>query len=70
MVLSGYENWKVSPGALSFAEAAKHLIDSDNWLFEKIKNPEIKSIETETAHIKSCSRDRYKKLINDLEDLL
>jgi uncharacterized damage-inducible protein DinB len=70
IVPEGYENWKVSDGALSFAEIAKHLIDCDNWLFEKIKNPDIKSIETETAFIEYCSRDRYKSLISDLKDVL
>jgi len=39
LVPESYENWKVSPGALSFAEIAKHIIDLDNWLFEKIRNP-------------------------------
>jgi len=70
LVPVGYENWKVSPGALSFAEIAKHLMDCDNWLFEKIKNPDIKSIETETAIMKFCDRDIYKKLINNLRETL
>ena len=70
IVPEGYENWKVSPGALSFAEIAKHIIDLDNWLFEKIKNPNIKSIETETAIIKYCNREEYKGLIINLKDIL
>lgn len=69
-VPQGYENWKVSPNALSFAEVAKHLIDCDNWLFEKIKNPELKSIETETALIKHCDEYGYKELINELRKML
>jgi len=69
IVPEGYENWKVSSGALSFAEIANHLIDCDNWLFEKIKNPNIKSIQTETSIIKYCDRDLYKKLINNLKEL-
>jgi len=69
IVPEGYENWKVSYGALSFAEIANHLIDCDNWLFEKIKNPNIKSIQTETSIIKYCDRDLYKKLINNLKEL-
>lgn len=70
IVPEGYENWKISPGALSFAEIAKHIIDLDYWLFEKVKNPNLKAIETETAIIKHCSRDRYLKLIEELEELL
>ncbi len=52
IVPDGYENWKISSGALSFAEITKHLIDCDNWLLEKIKNPSLKSIETETEVIR------------------
>ena len=70
LVPEGYENWKVSPRALSFAEIAKHIIDLDNWLFEKIKNPDIKSIETETAIMKYCSRKEYKELISGLKEIL
>ena len=70
MVPEGYENWKISPGALSFAEVAKHIIDLDYWMFEKIKNPDLKSIETETAIIKHCDRDRYLSLIDNLKNLL
>jgi len=70
IVPEGYENWKVSLNALSFAEIAKHIIDLDNWLFEKIRNPNTKSIETETAIIKSCNRKEYKELINNLKEIL
>ena len=70
LVPEGYENWKVSPGALSFAETAKHIIDLDYWLFEKIKNPNTKSIETETAIIKNCNREEYKELIINLNEVL
>jgi uncharacterized damage-inducible protein DinB len=70
IVPEGYENWKISPGALSFAETAKHIIDLDNWLFEKIKNPDTKSIETETADIEYCSRSQYEDLIINLKEIL
>ena len=70
LVPEGYENWKVSTGALSFAETAKHIIDLDYWLFEKIKNPNTKSIETETAIIKNCNREEYKELIINLNEVL
>ena len=70
LVPEGYENWKASSGALSFAETAKHIIDLDYWLFEKIKNPNTKSIETETAIIKNCNREEYKELIINLKEIL
>ena len=70
VVPEGYENWKISPGALSFAEIAKHIIDLDNWLFEKIKNPDTRSIETETAIIKHCRRKEYEELLIKLKEIL
>ncbi len=70
IVPEGYENWKISPRALSFAEIAKHIIDLDNWLFEKIRNPNTISIETETAIIKYCTGKEYKELIIGLKEIL
>jgi uncharacterized damage-inducible protein DinB len=70
LVPEGYENWKVSPGALSFAETAKHIIDLDYWLLKKIKNPNTKSIETETAIIKNCNRKEYEAFIINLKEVL
>jgi uncharacterized damage-inducible protein DinB len=70
LVPEGYENWKISDGALSFAETAKHIIDLDHWLFEKIKDPNTKSIETETAIIKNCNRKEYIELIINLKEIL
>lgn len=70
MVPKGYENWKVSPGSLSFAEIAKHIIDLDNWLFEKIKDPRTKSIETETAVMKHCTAKEYEELVIRLKKTL
>lgn len=70
LIPSGYENWKISPGSLSFAEIAKHLIDLDNWLLEKIRDPNVKSIETESAVIENCSKEGYRELIVDLNKVL
>jgi uncharacterized damage-inducible protein DinB len=70
LVPKGFENWKIGSGSLSFAEIAKHIIDLDNWLFEKVKNPNIKSIETETAIIKNCNNKEYKELIVNLKKIL
>jgi len=70
IVPEGYENWKVSPGALSFAEIAKHLIDLDNWLIEKINNPGIHSIQAGNAVIEYCDSIEYRRLINDLKKTL
>jgi uncharacterized damage-inducible protein DinB len=69
-VPEGYEHWKISKGALSFAEVAKHLIDIDEWLINKIKNPELKSTETQTAVMKECGREKFLRLIEGLKKTL
>ena len=40
----GFENWRISANFLSFAEIAKHIIDSDQWLFEKIEEVKLPRI--------------------------
>ena len=35
VVPEGYENWRISKNSLSFAEIAKHLIESDDWTIKK-----------------------------------
>ena len=69
-VPEGYEHWKLFSSSLSFAEVAKHLIDIDEWLINKIKNPELKSIETQTAVMSECSREKFLKLIDGLRSSL
>lgn len=69
-VPAGSENWKISAASLSFAEIAKHLIDIDQWIIRKIKNPNLLSIETQTAAIKNCTPKIYLQLINELKDSL
>lgn len=69
-VPEGYEHWKISKDALSFAEVAKHLIDIDEWLINKIKDPGFKSIETQTAVMKECSHEKFLELIEGLKKSL
>jgi uncharacterized damage-inducible protein DinB len=69
-VPEGYENWKISKGALSFAQLAQHLIDLDYWTLKKIKNPSIKSIETQNVENLVCTRGEYNNLIAKLKESL
>lgn len=66
-VPEGYENWRISKNALSFAEIAKHLIESDDWTVKKINDPAIKSILPEKGSIENCSIEKFKALILTLE---
>lgn len=69
-VPEGYENWCISKNALSFAEIAQHLLDSDDWTINKIKDPTIKSIVAEKGSLKYCSREEFYSLISALEESL
>jgi uncharacterized damage-inducible protein DinB len=69
-VPEGYENWCISKNALSFAEIASHLIESDEWLIKKIKDPTLRSIRAEKGSLKDCSRKEFNSLILGLEDSL
>ena len=70
VVPEGYENWRISKNSLSFAEIAQHLLDSDDWTINKIKDPTIKSILAEKGSIEDCSRDEFNTLIAVLEESL
>ncbi len=69
-VPEGFENWCTSKNALSFAEIAGHLIDTDEWLIKKINDPTTKSIIAEKGSIKECSREEFNSLISALEESL
>jgi len=66
----GFENWRISKNSLSFAEIAKHLIESDDWTIKKIKEPTIKSILPEEGSIENCSKEQFTALILELEECL
>ena len=70
VVPEGYENWRISKNSLSFAEIAQHLIDSDEWTINKIKDPTIKSILAEEGSIVDCSHKEFSRLISTLEESL
>lgn len=66
---AGFENWSPSTGSLSVANIAKHIIDLDYWTFEKLKDPSLKAIETQTANITIESRFEYEDMIEKLNEL-
>ena len=36
LVPPGAENWRIDPAAMSFADTAHHLVDSDRWLYDAL----------------------------------
>ena len=68
-VPEGRENWRLSPNAMSFADLAAHLIDTDHWLFQKLEDPTLAPIlgQAHTTHI--TDRAAYDTLLTTLEAL-
>jgi uncharacterized damage-inducible protein DinB len=65
-VPAGMENWKISPNAMSFADTAQHLIDTDDWLFKKIIRKTIPPIKGVAGSVIILRNDEYKDLIGKL----
>ena len=65
----GFENWRPSPGAMSNADLAQHLVDTDEWLFEKLRNPNIKGIKGTSGLKVVANRDEFEGLIDRLSEL-
>jgi uncharacterized damage-inducible protein DinB len=66
IVPSGFENWRISNNSLSFADIAKHLIDTDNWLFQKLKNHSLESIRADAGSFIVKNRQEYLDLLQNL----
>ncbi len=66
LVPPGLENWRISKNALSFAEIAQHILESDKWLFEKLENESLHSITPEKNSIIINDRNEFELLINKL----
>jgi uncharacterized damage-inducible protein DinB len=69
-VPQGFENWRISKNALSFAEIVKHLIELDEWTIRKINEPAIESILPEEGSIENYNREKFNDLILELEKSL
>jgi uncharacterized damage-inducible protein DinB len=69
-VPQGFENWRISKNALSFAEIVKHLIEIDEWTIRKINEPSIKSILPEKDSLENCTQEQFKELIVELDKSL
>jgi uncharacterized damage-inducible protein DinB len=63
----GFENWRPGPDAMSFADIARHLVDADEWLFKKLRQPELAPIKGEAGLIDLSDFDKYLDLITELE---
>ncbi len=63
----GYETWRPSDGAMNLADLAHHLVDADQWLFQKLENPKLPKIVGRAGEARIQSRDEYEDLLDQLE---
>ncbi len=68
LIPAGKENWKISPGAMSSADIAFHLIQTDDWLFKKIELKDLESIKGDTGAVEIKTRNNYLELIEELNN--
>ena len=63
-----FENWKITENAMSIADIAQHLVDTDEWLFDKLSNPQLKPITGKTGSVHIKRRDEFKSIIEKLRE--
>jgi uncharacterized damage-inducible protein DinB len=67
LVTEGFENYRPAPGALSFAEQALHLIDSDNYLFDRLEGNDGRLSANYPSSFEVKERAQFTALIEALE---
>ena len=65
-VPEGFENWRITSGAMSFADIAQHTIDADYWLFKKLEIRDIGPIKGKAGSIEISDRSQFLKLLEEL----
>lgn len=66
MIPGGYENWKISENAMSIADIAQHLVDTDTWLFEKLVDHQLEPITGKAGSTSIRRRSEYDAIIDKL----
>ena len=63
----GKENWRPVAGAMSFAEHAVHIVDCDNYLFDKMDGKTVSPVNGPSGMFEVSSRSEYDSLLDTLE---
>jgi uncharacterized damage-inducible protein DinB len=69
LVRSGFENWRLTPDSMSFADLAFHLIEADQWLFRKLAEPTLAPIVGRAGTTHVSAPEQYTALCANLEVL-
>ena len=68
-VPEGFESWRPTEASLSFADIAQHLIDADNWLFQKLQTPELSPLQGKSGLVDVHNRAVFDDLIDKLRKI-
>jgi uncharacterized damage-inducible protein DinB len=68
-VQTGFENWTASPGSMSFADLAYHLIEADEWLFRKLEDSSLPAMVGRAGAVEISERQQWAALIHRLTAL-
>jgi uncharacterized damage-inducible protein DinB len=67
LVRSGFENWRLTPDSMSFADVAFHLIEADQWLFDKLADPSRPPVVGRARTTDISAPDQYAALCANLK---
>lgn len=56
----------MSPGALSFADIAHHLLHAGSWLFEKMTDPALHRMSARVSEAGVVEPEEYQRLLEQL----
>ena len=68
IVPAGMENWRITPGSMSIADLARHMIRADEWLFRKVADPNIEVIKGNPGEVSVTEREQYDALLARLAE--
>lgn len=68
-VPAGRENWRLAPGALSFGEIARHLVDADLWLFRKLRDPLLPPLRAQAGGLEIANRQQFREILAELVEV-
>ena len=68
-VPDGFEGWRPTEASLSFADIAQHLIDADNWLFQKLQTPDLSPLQGQAGLVDVPNRAVFDGLIDKLREI-